>query len=187
MTSDQADSAAVRDSSRAPTSRTPFVLLMVLLLGGGLLGLLLLNTALNQGSFEQSRLKKQNARLSDEEQALRRELEAVSAPGELARKAEELGMVPGTTPVFIDPVTGQVLGSPKPASPRPTPTLVPPPAVLPGVSPAPAATTPGAVPATGTAPPAVPQATPQTTPQATGQAPAAGPQAGATGQAPPPR
>jgi hypothetical protein len=93
---------------------------MVLLLGGGLLGLLLLNTALNQGSFEQSKLKKQNSKLSDEEQALRRELDRLSAPAELSRKAEELGMVPGTTPVFLDPVTGEVHGSPKPASPRPT-------------------------------------------------------------------
>lgn len=145
MTSERSERAPARSSAGAPTSRTPFVLLMVLLLGGGLLGLLLLNTALNQGSFEQSRLKKQNARLSDEEQALRRELEAVSAPSELARRAEELGMVPGTTPVFIDPVTGQVFGTPKPASPRPTPTptlptLPPQPTVLPSATPAPPAT-----------------------------------------------
>ncbi|NUS65475.1 MAG: septum formation initiator family protein, partial [Saccharothrix sp.] len=80
---------------RTPTSKTPFVLLMVLLLGGGLLGLLLLNTALNQGSFEESRLEKQNAKLSDQEQELRRELDRLSAPGELARRAAELGMIPG--------------------------------------------------------------------------------------------
>lgn len=182
MTSDQSDGAPARGSSRTATSRTPFVLLIVLLLGGGLLGLLLLNTALNQGSFEQSRLKKQNARLSDEEQALRRELDAVSAPGELARKAEELGMVPGTTPVFLDPVTGQVLGSPKPASPRPTPTVVPQPAVLPGATPAPSAAVPGTPTATGTVPPAAPAQQTPVAPQPTGQAPAT-----ATGQAPPPR
>lgn len=155
MTSERPDRPPKRGTPRAPTSRTPFVLLMVLLLGGGLLGLLLLNTALNQGSFEQSRLKKQNSRLSDEEQALRRELEAVSAPGELARKAEELGMVPGTTPVFLDPVTGQVYGSPKPASPKPTPTLLPPPPTQPAPTAAPPATGPAAtapVPPTGQAP-----------------------------------
>ncbi|HSA50330.1 MAG TPA: cell division protein FtsL [Yinghuangia sp.] len=140
-----------RAPTRAPASRTPFVLLMVLLLGGGLLGLLLLNTALNQGSFDQSRLKKENAQLSDEEQALRQQLEAVSAPGELARRAEELGMVPGTNPAFIDPVTGQVHGSAKPAAPKPTPTPTPTPVVgLPvpvPVAPAPSATGPGAPPA----------------------------------------
>lgn len=135
-------------ADRTPASRTPFVLLMVLLLGGGLLGLLLLNTALNQGSFDKSRLKRQNAELSDEEQALRQQLEAVSAPGELARKAEDLGMVPGTNPAFIDPGTGQVYGSAKPASPKPTPT----PAASPPVpnaagTPAPApATVPSALP-----------------------------------------
>ncbi|MCF2531297.1 hypothetical protein [Yinghuangia soli] len=157
MTSAQEGRTPVRARrpAGAPTSRTPFVLLMVLLLGGGLLGLLLLNTALNQGSFEQSRLKKQNSRLSDEEQALRRELDAVSAPGELARQAEQLGMVPGTNPVFIDPVTGQVLGTPKPASPRPTPTqpaaTVPvAPTPVPGTTPAP--TTPPAAAGATTAP-----------------------------------
>ncbi|MDI2126182.1 hypothetical protein [Yinghuangia seranimata] len=131
---------------KPPVSRTPFVLLMVLLLGGGLLGLLLLNTALNQGSFDDSRLKKQNSKLSDEEEALRRELEQLSAPGELARKAQELGMIPGGNPVFLDPVTGDVQGSAKPASPRPSPTPTAP-ATLPVAPPpatpvAPSATTP---------------------------------------------
>jgi hypothetical protein len=111
---------------RTPTSKTPFVLLMVLLLGGGLLGLLLLNTALNQGSFEESRLEKQNAKLSDQEQELRRELDRLSAPGELARRAAELGMIPGGAPAFLDPVTGDVYGSPKPATPKPVPTTAAP-------------------------------------------------------------
>lgn len=150
---DRAPARSARGPTRAPASRTPFVLLMVLLLGGGLLGLLLLNTALNQGSFDKSRLKRQNAELSDEEQALRQQLEAASAPGELARKAEELGMIPGTNPAFIDPVTGQVHGSAKPASPKPTPTPTPSP-------PAPVAT--GA-----SAPPPATPTTPTPTPPAT--------------------
>ncbi|NUU23139.1 MAG: hypothetical protein HOV68_16750 [Streptomycetaceae bacterium] len=132
---------------------------MVLLLGGGLLGLLLLNTALNQGSFEQSRLNRQNTKLNDEEQALRRQLDAVSAPGELARKAQELGMVPGTTPVFIDPVTGQVYGTAKPASPRPVVTPPPPPAPAAGPSPTPNPTTAPTTPVP--APPATPGQAPR--------------------------
>lgn len=144
-----------KKADRTPASRTPFVLLMVLLLGGGLLGLLLLNTALNQGSFDKSRLKKQNTELSDEEQALRQQLDAVSAPGELARKAEDLGMVPGTNPAFIDPVTGQVHGSAKPASPKPapTPTASPPVPVAAGTpAPAPTTTTPTPPATSGPAP-----------------------------------
>ncbi|MGW9209025.1 cell division protein FtsL [Embleya sp. NPDC055664] len=101
------------------TTRTPFVVLVVGLLGGGLLSLLLLNTALNQGSFEVGRLQKRQDQLTDDREALQRELDARAAPGELARRAQELGLVPGGSPVFIDPATGRVLGVPKPATSKP--------------------------------------------------------------------
>jgi cell division protein FtsB len=106
-------------------NRTPFVLLIVGLLGLGLLVLLLLNTALNQGSFEQSKVQKKVDSLTDEQQDLRRRIDDKSAPGELARQARELGMVPGGNPVFIDPATGQVLGSPKPVAAPSTPPPAP--------------------------------------------------------------
>ncbi|OPC83297.1 hypothetical protein B4N89_22245 [Embleya scabrispora] len=101
------------------TTRTPFVVLVVGLLGGGLLSLLLLNTALNQGSFEVGRLQKRQDQLTDDREALQRELDAKAAPGELARRAQELGLVPGGSPVFIDPATGRVLGVPKAATSKP--------------------------------------------------------------------
>ncbi|WP_020552934.1 hypothetical protein [Embleya scabrispora] len=114
-------------------TRTPFVLLVVGLLGGGLLSLLLLNTALNQGSFELGRLQKRQDQLTDDREALQRELDAKAAPGELARRAQELGLVPGGSPVFIDPATGRVLGVPKPATSKPPPE-VPATAAGPGAS-----------------------------------------------------
>jgi hypothetical protein len=101
------------------SSRAPFVVLVVGLLGGGLLSLLLLNTALNQGSFEVGRLQKEQDRMSDEREALQRELDAKAAPGELARRAQEMGMISGGSPAFIDPVTGQILGVPKAATTKP--------------------------------------------------------------------
>lgn len=101
------------------TTRTPFVVLVVALLGGGLLSLLLLNTALNQGSFEVGRLQKRQDQLTDDREALQRELDAKAAPGELARRAQELGLVPGGSAVFIDPATGRVLGVPKAATSKP--------------------------------------------------------------------
>ncbi|MFI1579320.1 hypothetical protein [Embleya sp. NPDC020630] len=120
------------------TTRTPFVVLVVALLGGGLLSLLLLNTALNQGSFEVGRLQKRQDQLTDDREALQRELDARAAPGELARRAQELGLVPGGSPVFIDPATGRVLGVPKPATSKPP--LVPEaPATPPGATAAPPA------------------------------------------------
>ncbi|MCT9084094.1 hypothetical protein, partial [Streptomyces fulvoviolaceus] len=96
-------------------ARTPFVLLVVLLLGGGLIGLLVLNSALSEGSFKLDDLQKGTKNLTDEEQALQRDVDAYSAPEALQRRARELGMVPGGDPAFLDP-DGTVRGVPSPAS-----------------------------------------------------------------------
>ena len=84
-------------------ARAPFVLLVVVLLGGGLITLLLLNSALNEGSFQLSELKKRTTDLTDEEQALQRDVDDYSAPDALERRARELGMVPGGNPAFLEP------------------------------------------------------------------------------------
>nr|WP_203615327.1 hypothetical protein [Streptomyces sp. SID13726] len=96
-------------------ARTPFVLLVVLLLGGGLIGLLVLNSALSEGSFKLDDLQRDTKSLTDEEQALQRDIDAYSAPDALVRRAHELGMVPGGDPAFLDP-DGTVKGVPSPAS-----------------------------------------------------------------------
>ncbi|RSS81536.1 septum formation initiator family protein [Streptomyces sp. WAC06614] len=106
-------------------ARTPFVLLVVALLGGGLISLLLLNSALNEGSFQLSRLKKETTALTDEQQALQRDVDAHSAPDALERRARELGLVPGGSPVFLGPdgaVSGTATQAEAPPPPSPTPT-----------------------------------------------------------------
>ncbi|WP_317454117.1 septum formation initiator family protein [Streptomyces sp. TRM68416] len=95
-------------------ARTPFVLLVVLLLGGGLIGLLVLNSALSEGAFRLDDLQKETKSLTDEEQALQRDVDAYSAPDALQRRARELGMVPGGDPAFLD-LDGTVKGVPAPA------------------------------------------------------------------------
>ncbi|MCQ9184864.1 septum formation initiator family protein [Streptomyces sp. IBSBF 2953] len=95
-------------------ARTPFVLLVVLLLGGGLIGLLVLNSALSEGSFKMDDLHKDTKSLTDEEQALQRDIDSYSAPDALQRRARELGMVPGGDPAFLNP-DGTVKGVPSPA------------------------------------------------------------------------
>jgi len=92
-------------------ARTPFVLLVVLLLGGGLIGLLVLNSALSEGSFRLDDLQKDTKSLTDEEQALQRDVDAYAAPDALQRRARELGMVPGGDPAFLNP-DGTVKGVP---------------------------------------------------------------------------
>ncbi|MFJ4482173.1 septum formation initiator family protein [Streptomyces longwoodensis] len=96
-------------------ARTPFVLLVVLLLGGGLIGLLVLNSALSEGAFQMDDLQRDTKNLTDEEQALQRDIDSYSAPDALQRRARELGMVPGGDPAFLDP-DGAVKGVPSPAA-----------------------------------------------------------------------
>ncbi|MEU6573006.1 septum formation initiator family protein [Streptomyces sp. NPDC046805] len=116
-------------AGRARAARTPFVLLVVLLLGGGLIGLLVLNSALSEGSFQLDDLQKQTKNLTDEEQALQRGIDAYSSPDALQRRARELGMVPGGDPAFLAP-DGTVKGVPGPAAAQPRPLAPPAPEAL---------------------------------------------------------
>ncbi|MFF4711705.1 septum formation initiator family protein [Streptomyces eurythermus] len=167
-------------AGRAQAARTPFVLLVVVLLGGGLIGLLVLNSALSEGSFELADLQKRTKTLTDEEQALQRDIDAYSAPDALQRRARELGMVPGGDPAFLGP-DGTVKGVPS-AAPAPEALSAPGTAVVPGQATAPGttalsgpATAPGAL-----LPPGPPAASPApttapTVPPADPAAPAAVP------------
>ncbi|MFJ9429821.1 septum formation initiator family protein [Streptomyces sp. NPDC101490] len=139
-------------SGPSSAARTPFVLLVVVLLGGGLISLLVLNSALNQGSFRLNELKNRTTELTDEEQALQRDVDDYAAPDALERRARELGMVPGGSPAFLGP-DGKVLGEPSEAvapKPGPTPTAAPTPPPAPARTTAPA-TPPPAATGSGTA------------------------------------
>jgi hypothetical protein len=154
----------------ATAARTPFVVLVVTLLAGGLISLLLLNSAVNQDSFELNKLQKETTGYTDEQQQLQQEVDGLSAPGALEQRARQLGMVPGGAPAFLAP-TGTVQGSPSPAtappappSPTATPTSAPvlPPAGTP-VSGVPAAGAPASGAPTTTAPSAPASGAPTTT------------------------
>ncbi|MEV5319722.1 septum formation initiator family protein [Streptomyces sp. NPDC052687] len=140
-------------------ARTPFVLLVVLLLGGGLIGLLVLNSALSEGSFKLADLQRETKNLTDEEQALQRDIDAYSAPDALQRRARELGMVPGGDPAFLNP-DGTIRGMPSPA-PAPAaqsaarvPLVLAPEAMRDAPAAVPTPATSSAPPATSSAPPA---------------------------------
>ncbi|WP_327119474.1 septum formation initiator family protein [Streptomyces sp. NBC_01341] len=119
--------ARLMPSGPSTAARTPFVLLVVLLLAGGLISLLLLNSALNEGSFRLSKLKRETTELTDEQQALQRGVDSYSEPDALERRARELGMVPGGSPAFLNP-DGTVRGVRERATADPSPVTVPGPA-----------------------------------------------------------
>ncbi|MGY1501549.1 hypothetical protein ACW4TU_34045 [Streptomyces sp. QTS52] len=146
-------------------ARTPFVLLVVFLLGGGLIALLVLNSALSEGGFRLDDLQKDTKSLTDEEQALQRDVDAYAAPDALQRRARELGMVPGGDPAFLDP-DGTVKGVPGAAEPAALriPAVIPPEVNVP--EPTPTATptpTPTPTPSATASPERAPAVTPTPT------------------------
>jgi hypothetical protein len=70
----------------------PFVLLVLVLLGGGLICLLVINTTLGATSFQISQLQNTNATLATQEQTLQQQIAAAKSPAEIARRAYALGM-----------------------------------------------------------------------------------------------
>ena len=76
----------------ARSSRTPFVFLVVGLLGGGLLCLLLINTILDTGAYQITQLQQQNATLAQRTQELQAQVAYEESPTVLAKQAGQLGM-----------------------------------------------------------------------------------------------
>ena len=83
--------------------RAPFVLLVLFLLAAGLVGLLVLNTSLQQGTFDLTDLEQHTALLRDRHSELVSDVANRSEPGALASRAKHLGMVPSADPQFLQP------------------------------------------------------------------------------------
>ena len=77
----------------------------------GLLFLLLINTLLAQDAFELTNLKLEAKLVSDEREAIARQMDSISSPASLAREAAALGMKPSETPTFLS------LDTPAPETP----------------------------------------------------------------------
>ena len=93
--------------------RMPFVIFVVSLLAAGLIGLLLLNTELQRGTFGITKLNDQAGQLRDQQEQLEKEVRTLESPQNLADRALKMGMVPNPNPVFLRLSDGQVLGVPK--------------------------------------------------------------------------
>ncbi len=117
--------------------RAPFVALVLTLLAGGLVGLLLLNTASAQEAFKLHALQSQAAELGRQAQIYANHDGGLDDPATLYARAAALGLVPGGAPVFLKP------GQPLPQGairvgdmayiPAPAP-VVPPPVPTPSAS-----------------------------------------------------
>ncbi len=99
--------------------RAPFVALLLGLVVAGIVGLLVLNTAINTRSLTVQQLRDKQATLDAREQQLNRELADRGSPGNLQAAATRMGLVPAGTTAFIRLPDGKVIGVPQPAPAHP--------------------------------------------------------------------
>ena len=89
-------------------SRTPFILFVTALLGGGLVCLLIINTILAAGAYQITSLQQSQTTQAQQVQVLRQQVAADSAPSVIARRARELGMVAPPLTNFVNLKTGRI-------------------------------------------------------------------------------
>lgn len=102
----------------AVRGRKPRIAYAIIALGAIILvaaAQLVLSVAMTQGAYELDSLRVQQTKLERDRQIVGEELDALQSPQNLARNAEELGMVPNTTPVYLRLSDGAVLGQPQAA------------------------------------------------------------------------
>jgi hypothetical protein len=116
-----AEPARLRVAPPVPVAvpRAPFVLLVLIVVVGGVLGILLVNTKINENAFRLQRLEQQQSALDLHEQQLKQQIAEYESPGNLAAQARKLGLVPAGTPAFIQLPDGRVIGVPQPAGGQP--------------------------------------------------------------------
>ena len=100
---------------RTRAARMPFVALVSMVLVGGVVGLLLFNTSMQQASFAATALEGQSTTLAARQQMLEMDLDRLRDPQRIAAAAQKLGMVQACAPAFLELGTGKVVGQPCPA------------------------------------------------------------------------
>ena len=101
---------------RRRSSPVPFLLVVSMVAVGGIVGLLLFNTSMQQASFAATSLQHQADTLVAQQQGLEMQLDHLRDPQLIAMRAQKMGMVLPTSPAVLDLATGKVLGDPTPAT-----------------------------------------------------------------------
>ncbi|KKK02444.1 hypothetical protein [Micromonospora sp. HK10] len=99
--------------------RAPFVGLILVLVVGGVLGILAVNTKINENAFKLEKLQQQQAKLDVDQQQLEKEIADQKAPGNLTANARKLGLVESDDPAYIRLPDGKTIGIPHPAEGAP--------------------------------------------------------------------
>ncbi|MFJ3380412.1 hypothetical protein ACIPJ2_08375 [Curtobacterium sp. NPDC090217] len=104
-------------AQRRARPRIAYAIVAVAALGTLLLAQLGISMVLSQGAYELNSLTAEQTQLSRTQQSLSEDLRVLDSPQNLARNAQALGMIENSTPVYLDPKTGRVYGTPTPATP----------------------------------------------------------------------
>ena len=83
-----------------------FAIYIATIFTAGLLTLLVVNTALAKDAFLLKQLKQEAQSLTDQREAILRQVAQRSSPEKLAEQASELGMIASTNPKFLDMSAG---------------------------------------------------------------------------------
>jgi hypothetical protein len=100
--------------------RAPFILLLLFVVVGGVLGILMVNTKINENAFQLKDLERRQAGLDRQEQDLSKQIADFESPNNLAAAARRLGLVPAGSPAFIRLPDGRIIGVPRPAGGAPS-------------------------------------------------------------------
>ena len=95
------------DGGRRAASRTPFILLVLGLLGGGLVCLLVINTTLAAASFRISALQQGNTQAAQRVEELQQQVAAEQSPASIEQRALKLGLRMQPVLDFVDLRTGR--------------------------------------------------------------------------------
>jgi hypothetical protein len=97
-------------SLQGRVARIPFITVLIAIFGVGMVGLLVVNTALQNQAFESRSLNRQAAQLVYQEAELQSQLNKVRSPEQIAAKASALGMRANPKPAFLVVPSGKVVG-----------------------------------------------------------------------------
>ena len=92
-------------SGEVAAQRT-FTIFIATIFTAGLLTLLVVNTALAKDAFLLKQLKQEAQLLTDQREAILRQVAQRSSPEKLAEQASKLGMIASTNPKFLDMSAG---------------------------------------------------------------------------------
>jgi hypothetical protein len=102
--------------SAATRPRVLYALVAVATVMGIVATQLLLSIGVSGDAYRLESLQTTNQRLNRDYQQVSETVQALSSPQNLAANAQALGMVDNSTPVYLSLATGQVIGTPTPAS-----------------------------------------------------------------------